>query len=378
MRAEFIQPAILQESVDDGVRCLTCERRCVIPEGERGWCRTRQNLGGTLHTLTYGLVTSLSCNSIEKKPLYHFYPGSVALTAGSLSCNFDCPWCQNWRISKEVPPKAIPKSTQSSSGCDHLACLWCQNWHISKSPPSDGRYIAPADFVQLAQEQSCQGTSISFNEPTLSLEWSLEVFPLAHEAGLYNTFVTNGYMTEQALQLLLEAGLDGMNVDVKGDGAAVKRYCKADVEVVWRNCRVAARGGVWIEITTLVIPGVNDSEETLRRIAQRIVDEMGPDTPWHVSRYFPAYRLRRSATPVSTVERAREIGLEAGLHYVYLGNVPHHAAAHTVCPECGTILVRRDGPQPSDFALTPESTCPECGRKIAGRLWDSYENHMGI
>ncbi|MEA3376189.1 MAG: AmmeMemoRadiSam system radical SAM enzyme [Chloroflexota bacterium] len=346
MSGGCVQPALLQERVDQGVRCLTCERRCVVGEGERGWCRTRENQDGTLHTLIYGAVSSLSCNPIEKKPLYHFYPGSVALTAGSWSCNFDCPWCQNW--------------------------------HISKSPPSDGRFIAPADFVQLAQERSCQGTSISFNEPTLSLEWSLEVFPLAHEAGLYNTFVTNGYMTEQALQLLLEAGLDGMNVDVKGDSAAVKRYCKADVEVVWRNCRVAARGGVWIEITTLVIPGVNDSEETLRRIAQRIVDEMGPDTPWHVSRYFPAYRFHRSATPVSTVERAREIGLEAGLHYVYLGNVPHHAAAHTVCPECGTILVRRDGPQPSDFALTPESTCPECGRKIAGRLRDSYENHMGI
>jgi pyruvate formate lyase activating enzyme len=369
MGSDFIQPAILQESVENGVRCLTCERRCVIPEGERGWCRTRQSLGGTLHTLTYGLVTSLSVNPIEKKPLYHFYPGSMALTAGSLSCNFDCPWCQNWRISKEVPPKAIPKSRQSSSGCDHLGCPWCQNWHISKRRPSGGRFMAPEAFVRQAQERGCQGTSISFNEPTLSLEWSLDVFPLAREAGLYNTFVTNGYMTERALELLIEAGLDGMNVDVKGDAAAVRRYCKADVDVVWRNCRLASQSGVWVEITTLVIPGVNDSTDTLRTIAHRIVDELGPDTPWHLSRYFPAYRFDRSATPVSTLERAREIGTKAGLHYVYLGNVPRHAGENTICPKCGTILVRRESFWSSRSNLTSEGCCPRCEETIPGVGW---------
>lgn len=165
MSERFAQPARLQEHVDDAVRCLTCERRCLIPEGQRGWCSTRENRGGTLHTLIYGAVSSLSCNPIEKKPLNHFHPGSVALTAGSWSCNFACPWCQNW--------------------------------HISKRPPSGGRFVAPDEFVRQAQARDCQGTSISFNEPTLSLEWSLDVFPLAHEAGLYNTYVTNGYMTEK-------------------------------------------------------------------------------------------------------------------------------------------------------------------------------------
>ncbi len=229
-----------------------------------------------------------------------------------------------------------------------------------------------------AQDRGCQGTSISFNEPTLSLEWSLDVFPLAREAGLYNTFVTNGYMTEEALQLLMEAGLDAMNVDIKGDSAAVRRHCKADVEIVWRNCRLASHGGVWIEITTLVIPGVNDSEETLRAIAERIVRELGPDTPWHLSRYFPAYRFDASATPIPTLERAREIALEAGLRYVYLGNVPHHAGNDTICPECGTILMRRRGSGLSDRNLGPEGRCPRCGRRIPGRLWDSYEHHTGI
>jgi pyruvate formate lyase activating enzyme len=196
---------------------------------------------------------------------------------------------------------------------------------------------------------------------------------LAHEAELYNTYVTNGYMTEEALTLLIEAGLDGMNVDVKGDRAAVRRHCKADVEIVWRNCRLASRGGVWIEITTLVIPGVNDSEDTLRTLAHRIVDELGPDTPWHLSRYFPAYRFDRSATPVSTLERAREIGLGAGLRHVYLGNVPGHAGENTICPKCGTILVRRvvtrDRFRSSSRNLTPEGGCPRCGEKIAGVGW---------
>jgi pyruvate formate lyase activating enzyme len=337
MRAEFIQPALLQEPVGDSVRCLTCERRCLIPDGQRGWCGTRENRDGTLYTLIYGAVSSLSCNPIEKKPLYHFYPGSVALTAGSWSCNFDCPWCQNW--------------------------------HISKRRPSGGRFVAPDEFVRQAREQGCQGTSISFNEPTLSLEWSLDVFPLAREAGLYNTFVTNGYMTERALELLIEAGLDGMNVDVKGDAAAVRRYCKADVDVVWRNCRLASQSGVWVEITTLVIPGVNDSTDTLRTIAHRIVDELGPDTPWHLSRYFPAYRFDRSATPVSTLERAREIGTEAGLHYVYLGNVPRHAGENTICPKCGTILVRRESFWSSRSNLTSEGCCPRCGETIPGVGW---------
>ncbi len=333
----FIRQALLQEAVNEKVRCLTCERRCLLGEGQTGWCQTRINRDGTLHTLTYGAVSSLSCNPIEKKPLYHFYPGSVALTAGAWSCNFACPWCQNW--------------------------------HISKRSPSGGEFIPPAEFVARARREGCRGTSISFNEPTLSLEWSLEVFPLAREAGLYNTFVTNGYMTERALDLLIRAGLDGMNVDLKGDAEAVRRYCQADVEVVWRNCRLAQERGVWVEITTLVVPGVNDAPETLRGIAERMVTELGPETPWHLTRYQPAYRFNAPPTTVATLERAREWGLDAGLHFVYLGNVPGHPAGHTFCPDCGTIPVRRGLLRLLSCDLTPDGRCPHCGRKIAGVGW---------
>lgn len=337
----FIHGALLQEPLGDPAQgragCLTCERRCLLADGQTGWCRTRQNHAGVLYTLTYGAVSSLSCNPIEKKPLYHFYPGSAALTAGSWSCNFDCPWCQNW--------------------------------HISKQPPSGGEFVPPGEFVARAQDLGCQGTSVSFNEPTLSLEWSLDVFPLARQAGLYNTFVTNGYMTETALEHLAEAGLDGLNVDVKGDAEAVRRYCQADVDVVWRNCRLAHQLGLWIELTTLVIPGVNDDDACLERIAHRIVSELDPDTPWHLSRYLPSYRHDAPPTPVATLDRALEIGRNAGLCYIYVGNVPGHQGEHTLCPDCGTTLVERSLLRALRCNITPDGRCPHCGRTIAGVGW---------
>jgi pyruvate formate lyase activating enzyme len=336
-RPEVIREALLQEPVGERVRCLTCERRCTLADGQVGWCRTRQNRAGTLYTLIYGSVSSLSCNPIEKKPLYHFYPGSVALTAGSWSCNFACPWCQNWGISKR--------------------------------PPGKGEFYSPARFVDEAIEYKCQGASISFNEPTLSLEWSLEVFRLARRAGLYNTFVTNGYMTEAALERLVEAGLDGMNIDVKGNASAVRAYCEAEVEVVWGNARRAHELGVWVEVTTLVVPTVNDEMTVLQGIAARILEELGPSTPWHLTRYQPAYRFTAPPTPVRTLEQARAAGQELGLRYVYLGNVPGHPAENTSCPSCGRVLVQRWGVR-STANCVRGGRCPDCGEEIAGIGWN--------
>lgn len=335
MDGRFIRPALLVEPAGERLRCLTCERRCEIAPGGLGWCRTRTYRDGRLVTLTYGAVSSLSANPIEKKPLYHFYPGSLALTAGSFSCNFNCPWCQNWEISKVGPRPA--------------------------------RFLSPDEFVQEALELGCRGTSISFNEPTLSLEWSLEVFRLARERGLYNTYVTNGYMTPQALALLIEAGLDAMNVDLKGDPQAVRRYCGVDVEKVWRNCRLTQEAGGWLEITTLVIPGVNDKEEILRGIAGRIAIELGPEVPWHLSGYYPAYRFTAPPTPLRTLERAWQIGKEAGLKFVYLGNVPGHPLENTSCPGCGALLVERRGLQVIRRRLE-QGRCPGCGEAIPG-VW---------
>jgi pyruvate formate lyase activating enzyme len=331
----FVRQALLQEREGQRVRCLTCQRRCLMPEGGTGWCCTRQVRDGALYTLTYGAVSSLSANPIEKKPLYHFYPGSYALTSGAWSCNF--------------------------------ACDWCQNWSLSKHPPPGGRFMSPGEFVAETVRRDCRGTSISLNEPTLSLEWSLEVFRLAGKEGLYNTYVTNGYMTAQALDLLIEAGLDAMNVDIKGSAAAVRRYCQADVEAVWRNCRAAVQAGVWLEITTLVIPGVNDDEEPLRDIAGRIAAELGPETPWHLSAYFPAYKFQAPPTPLRTLERAWEWGREAGLEYVYLGNVFAHELENTYCPQCEALLVERRGLSVSRNRLR-EGRCPDCEHQVPGRF----------
>ncbi len=333
----FVRESLLQERTNGKVRCHVCERRCLLVTGGFGWCRARQNRAGRLVTLIYGNVSSLEPNPIEKKPFYHFYPGTSALTAGSWSCNFGCPWCQNYSISKAPPP-------------------------------SRGEYISPEEFVEIAENAGCQGTSISFNEPTLSLEWSLDVFRLARRRGLYNTYVTNGYMTPEALSLLIDTGLDAMNVDVKGDAAAVKKFCKGvDVEKVWAICKLARERGVHIEITTLVIPTVNDSVPALHGIAERIAKELSPHVPWHVSRYYPAYQFAVSPTCTPTLERAWHIGKEAGLEFVYVGNVPGRNYRNTYCPNCHTLLIQRLG-----FAVTlnalQDGQCPQCGRPVAG-VW---------
>ncbi|MDI7277704.1 MAG: AmmeMemoRadiSam system radical SAM enzyme [Anaerolineae bacterium] len=336
MANQFVRDALLQERSGSRAVCGTCERRCRIVEGGLGWCRTRQNRSGRLVTLIYGAVSSLSANPIEKKPLYHFHPGTRALTVGSWSCNFGCPWCQNWELTKVPPPAA-------------------------------GRYLSPERFVALAGEAGCRGTSISFNEPTLSLEWSLEVFRLARSRGLYNTFVTNGYLTPEALTLLAEAGLDALNVDVKGDAPAVRAFCKGiDVEKVWAACRLARSLGLHLEITTLVIPTVNDARGVLGGIAGRIAGELGREVPWHLTAYYPAYRFRAPPTRLATLELARQIAREAGLAFVYLGNVAGRGG-DTLCPECGMLLIRRSGLEVLENVLAG-GRCPRCGRAIAG-VW---------
>jgi len=331
--------AALQEPLADGrVRCQTCYRQCVLGDGQIGWCGTRTMRSGRIYTLTYGRISSLSCNPIEKKPLYHFYPGSYALTAGSWSCNF--------------------------------ACAWCQNWHISKKTSGPDRFITPVEFVRQAHQHNCQGTSISFNEPTLSFEWAVEVFRLAHTASppLYNTFVTNGYMTANVLKRLAEAGLDALNIDLKGDATVYRRYCQADFTHVLDNCKLARELGLHIELATLVIPGVNDTEAQLTELARVIVIELGRDVPWHVNAYFPAYKFDAPPTPLQTLERAYEIGCTIGLDFVYTGNV-NTERANTLCPTCGTLLVRRAGLTMLECRVTRAGTCPSCTRKIPGVGW---------
>jgi len=330
-----VREALLYEKLRDGkVRCLTCERRCVIRPGQKGFCGTRENRGGVLYTLVYGDISSLSANPIEKKPFFHFWPGSLALTVGTWSCNFTCPWCQNWEISKFWPN------------------------------PENANYISPERFIQMTIRRGCQGTSISFNEPTLLFEWSLDVFRLAKEKGLYNNYVSNGYMTEEALRLLAEAGMDAIKFDVKGGPDAYERYCTARAEVIWRNIRLARELGLHVEVVTLVIPGVNDDEGVIRDIAAGVLKNAGEDTPLHFTRYYPAYKFNAPPTPVDTLERAHKLAREEGLNFVYIGNIPGHPLENTYCPDCGELLIRRFGFSILQYELTEDKRCPRCGRRI--------------
>jgi pyruvate formate lyase activating enzyme len=330
----WVREALLYQKLGSGkVVCNLCERRCLIPEGKVGFCGTRKNLGGELYTLQYGLSSGISANPIEKKPFFHFWPGSRSLTIGSFSCNFTCPWCQNWHISKHLPE------------------------------PSAGEFIEPRRFVELVGKAKCKSTSVSFNEPTLLFEWSLEVFKLAKLAGYENTFVTNGYMTLDALKALHEAGLDAMCMDVKGDEKSVKKYCGADVGVVWRNAREARKLGMHIEIVNLLIPGVNDGEEQIRGLVKRHLKEVGTETPLHFTAYYPSYEFSAPPTPVSTLERARKLAVGEGVSFVYVGNVPGHPYENTYCPDCGELLIERYGFEVVKAKLE-DGSCRACGRRI--------------
>ncbi|MFB0499872.1 MAG: AmmeMemoRadiSam system radical SAM enzyme [Candidatus Hadarchaeaceae archaeon] len=332
-RPTIKQALLFEELSNKRVQCNLCERRCKIGQDALGFCKTRKNIGGKLHTLIYGDISSISANPIEKKPLYHFWPGSIALTVGTYSCNFTCPWCQNWNISKSPPN------------------------------PKLANYLSPEEFVAQVLRERCQGTSISFNEPTLLFEYSLDVFKLARERGLYNTYVTNGYMTLKALRMLHDAGLDAMCIDVKGDAAAVRKYCGADVEVVWRNVHEAKKFGMHVEVVNLIIPGVNDREEQLRELIKRHLSEVGRKTPLHFTSYYPAYKFDAPPTPLSTLERAHDMARSAGIEFVYLGNVPGHRYENTYCLNCGEILIKRLGLEFVKINLKG-NCCPNCGHEI--------------
>lgn len=332
---QYIKEALLYEKLPKKrVRCNTCNRRCIIAPDKLGFCKTRKNINGKLYSLEYGLISSINVNPIEKKPLFHFWPGSNCLTIGSWSCTFTCDWCQNFDISKMTPD------------------------------PKKSVILSSKEVVDKTIENLCQGTSMSLSEPTTFLEFSIDVFKLARKEDLYNTCITNGYFTPEALKLLLKAGCDAFNIDIKGDKEVVKKYCKADVEFIWQNAIQARKKNAWVELTTLVIPGVNDDEDCLRGIAKRIHDEVGNDTPWHISRYYPCYHFTNPPTPVESLEKAYKIGKKEGLKFIYVGNILGHKLENTYCPGCEKILIERFGFDVQSINLTKNKKCPECSEKI--------------
>lgn len=330
-----VRQSLLYTKKGDRVRCDLCERRCDIPLNGFGFCKTRANIDGRLFTLVYGDISSISSNPIEKKPFFHYWPGSYALTIGTWSCNFTCPWCQNYDISKYHPK------------------------------PHKAQYISPEDFVNLAISEGCQGASFSLNEPTLLFEYAIDVFSLLVKSNMYANFVSNGYMTPEALKALKEAGMDAIKFDVKGNVDAVERFCAADVEVVWRNVNDAKKIGLHVEVVSLIIPKVNDEDFYIRELAQRHAKEAGDDTPLHFTRFYPAYKmLDRSQTPISTLEKAHKIAKNEGLKYVYVGNVPGHRLENTYCHNCNELLIKRYCFSIVKYSITPDKRCPKCRERI--------------
>lgn len=553
LKYRCVKESLLYTKRGDRVRCDLCERRCHIPLNGLGFCKTRANIDGKLYTLVYGDISSISSNPIEKKPFFHYYPGSYALTIGTWSCNFTCPWCLphdslvltqegittvedvfsqvkkgfevkiythkgrfrrivkafahefqgslirfkpaylNQEISitpshrvlvcwhnqlRWVPASQliegdivlvpIPKEgsdfhpvldlketilpelkplrkrrcvitkeiyASDSDQTERILSLMqgsdvkleerekgkifgyidgkylylkiremkrvpydgvvydfeveddhsfttpfivvsnCQNYDISRyyPEPYKANYINPEDFVNLALSEGCQGLSFSFNEPTLLFEYAVDVFPLARKLRMYANYVSNGYMTLEALRALKEAGMDAIKFDVKGNADAVRKFCAAKVETVWRNVSEARKMGLHIEVVNLIIPKVNDDEFSIREIVQNHIKEAGEYTPLHFTRFYPAYKMvDRAPTPISTLEKAHEIAKKEGLKYVYIGNVPGHRFESTYCHNCNELLIKRYGFSIVKYSINSDKRCPKCREKIP--IFGNYVN----
>ncbi|MGQ9614957.1 MAG: AmmeMemoRadiSam system radical SAM enzyme [Spirochaetota bacterium] len=339
--------AILYEKLSGKrVRCAVCQRSCLIEEGKTGFCFTRINFEGRLFTLSYGMVSTLTVAPIEIKPLYHFYPGSFWLSLGSLGCNFRCPGCQNWQV-------AHVRMTEKSKVYEK----------------KEAEFLSPEEAIRLAETQKSLGLSFTYNEPTLWLEYTIDCSKIAHEHHLLTNYVTNGFITPEGLD---EIGpyLDAFRVDLKcfSGNCYMKMAGFRDFSGILEVIKRAKyHWKMHVEIVTNVTPGFNDDEEQLRAMAEWIATQLGAETPWHLTRFIPHLKLSHlNPTPLKALDRARDIGINAGLNYVYIGNVPGHPAENTYCPGCGRILIAR-----KHFGLDANylvnGRCPDCGIIIQGR-----------
>jgi pyruvate formate lyase activating enzyme len=332
-----MKEAMLYDRLEDNqVRCALCAHRCLIKPGRRGICEVRENRDGTLYSLVYAQTISANVDPIEKKPLYHFLPGTGAFSIATVGCNFRCAFCQNADIS------------QASKGGG-----WGR-W---------GQELPPEKVVDLAQKHRCASIAYTYTEPTIFFEYAYDTAQIATERGIKNVFVTNGYMTEEALRKI-EPYLDAANVDLKGFTDEFYRHtCGAQLQPVLDSIGLMHQMGILVEVTTLIVPGHNDGDEELRQIARFLAD-ISLDLPWHISRFVPHYKMTDvPPTPVGTLHRAAEIGYETGLRYVYAGNVPGDRYENTYCPNCEEIAIQRFGYH-TQIKLDG-NRCKNCGYPLA-------------
>ncbi len=350
------------ESLPEGrVLCTLCPHDCRIPDGARGACGIRYNHAGRLYTLVYDKVVAREVNPIEKKPLFHFYPGSTAYSISTVGCNLRCTFCQNWQIS-QWPKNHLPKHIENSDE-KTIEPICPQLTAIGEAIP--GEPVTSETLVEAALATGSTSISYTFTEPTIFYELAYDTAVLARTRGLKNNFVSNGFINEAPLRELAKV-LDAVNVDLKFfKEESYRRISRARLQPILDAIRLYHQLGVWLEITTLIVPGLNDSEEELRQIAE-FIRFVGVEIPWHVTQYYPAYKMRdRPPTPVKTLRRARDIGLETGLRYVYEGNVPGEGGENTYCYKCQTILIERYGFY-ARYNHIRHGRCPECGTVIDG------------
>lgn len=339
MENQHLKEAVLWQPLEGRkVRCGLCAWRCTITPGQTGRCRVRKNAEGVLCSLNYDKLCAATPDPIEKKPLFHFQPGSRSFSISAPGCNFQCTFCQNWQISQAPRENLI-----------------------------EGTALEPEEIVEAALQSNCTSIAYTYTEPTVFMELCGETAALAKRRGLSNVFVSNGYMTPEAIEFA-RPWLDGINVDLKAFTEDFYRdLCKAHLSPVLETLvYLAKKTQIWLEITTLVIPGKNDSERELTDMAEFIAQKLSPDVPWHISRFFPQYHLTEAPpTAGDVLERAYEIGKAAGLRYVYVGNLPGNRTESTWCYRCGALLVERVGYQIKANHIS-DHQCPDCHADIAG------------
>ena len=331
--------AMLYEKLEDKkVHCFLCSHHCRINDSKYGICSVRKNEKGILYTCIYADAIASHVDPIEKKPLYHFFPGSTAYSIATIGCNFRCGFCQNWQISQAS--KSSGESLRSYE-------------------------LKPEEVVREAKKALCKSISYTYTEPTIFFEYAYDTARLAKENGLYNTFVTNGYMTKEALDKI-KPYLDAANVDLKSfSEKTYNKVCGASLKPVLESIAYMKKLGIWVEVTTLVVPEMNDTKEELKSIAEFIAGT-GKEIPWHISRFHPNYEFADGKpTPITSLKMAESIGKDEGLKYVYLGNVAEDT--NTYCPGCGKLLISRIGYGVGENNIS-DNKCSKCGSPIEG-LW---------
>ncbi|WP_309492041.1 AmmeMemoRadiSam system radical SAM enzyme [Candidatus Hecatella orcuttiae] len=332
-----MEARLYQKIREDGlVKCIVCGRRCYIADGKRGFCRVRENRGGTLYVLNYAKLTAMNVDPIEKKPLFNFWPGSLSFSISSISCSLTCEWCQNYSLS-QVEPGEIPV-----------------------------REVSPEEVVEMAKRYGCKTIAYTYNEPIIWLEYVVDTAKAARKQNILNVLVTNGYATEESIREF-SPYIDAANVDIKAfHPEFYSKHCQGRLEDVLNSVKLMVKEGWHVETTYLLIPGLNDRVDEIRKMSRWVVEELGADTPLHFSQFYPMYKMTHlPPTPVGTLVKAREIALKEGLHYVYVGNVPGHEGENTYCPGCGSVLVQRWGFDVQKWRLTEKMTCSYCGTRIA-------------